>query len=96
VDTDERGRPVFWAECGAVSPDKIEHLLNKYRDTHFVFARQKNTAAAVKEKIMEVVGHITRKGRIEVIELPEDLSPFIDRKGGVHPEGGQVIRTRLD
>ncbi|HBS03844.1 MAG TPA: hypothetical protein DEA96_02690 [Leptospiraceae bacterium] len=32
-------RPVFWAEAGQVKPQKIESILRRFEDLHFVIAR---------------------------------------------------------
>lgn len=84
VAVDETGRPKFWAEAGHVSPEKLESLLKRYRDTHFVLGKWGEHLGQQLANIKKSVQGIRRNAPLDVIGFPSDSEErFIDSRGEV-------------
>jgi len=84
VKLDDSRRPVFWAECGKISPDKAVKLAKKYRDTHLVFAKPARELRRFAEEVREDLADIRRDKPIDMLGLPmEDAERFFDKDGNV-------------
>jgi hypothetical protein len=91
VAVDERGRPLFWAEAGAVGKAKIETLCRKYRDAHLVFAKWGQPHHATTDMFAQIVTSAKRRAPVELLYFPEDsLERWVDQHGVVRLERGEL------
>lgn len=80
------GRPPrFWAEAGQVGVSKVEDLVHRYPNTHFVLAKwdvRLDPWAAILEKVL---AKERRRAPVELIGFPADSEErFVDGRGNVH------------
>ncbi|MCD4779273.1 MAG: hypothetical protein K8S27_01815 [Candidatus Omnitrophica bacterium] len=83
VALDDQARPLFWAECLAVKPEKINKLLNKYRKTYFVFIRSVATLDSFTRIIAKIKKKSKHQATVEVIALPDDFDDYIADDGHI-------------
>lgn len=82
--TNEKGEPVFWAEVGTVKRKKIEKLLRRYPETHFVFARHRLDPAPFIKLVRNAATAVQRDSLrpVEVIGLPPKKERYLTDEGG--------------
>ena len=79
-----RGRPQFWGEAGAVGPDKTEHLVTAYPDTHLAFSKWDRSLDAVQAPVERAVRTTDRTAPIDLFRVPADgAERFVDAKGRI-------------
>lgn len=83
VSLDTAGEPVFWAECGQVSREKIKKLLKKYRNTHFVFLKWERDIEQFTELVGKEAAGIKRTSPVEVVKIPLDMENYIRSDGEI-------------
>ncbi|MEK6482493.1 hypothetical protein WJR50_33475 [Catalinimonas sp. 4WD22] len=83
--TDLRGEALFWGECGEVSVAKIHHLISKYRNTHFCFAKW-NIKPLPFERILEKKMNQLKKSR----SAPIDFINFSEENKHAIAENGEI------
>ncbi|MCA9402684.1 MAG: hypothetical protein KC897_02785 [Candidatus Omnitrophica bacterium] len=81
VALDAGGSVIFWAECGAVKPEKVGKILHKFRRAHFVFVKQPAHVRPFIQILEKIVRSLKHPVRAEVIAFPDDFERFIDAKG---------------
>ena len=92
-----RGRPVFWGEAGAVSPEKIDALVRRYPDTHFAMSKWDTALDPFVDLVQEAVRGATRRAPFDLLHIPADAADrFIDAKGHIDLSFSDVKRVRLD
>jgi hypothetical protein len=85
--TDE---PLFWGECGVVSTDKLQFLLNRYRNTHFVFSRWNVNPAPYAAAIDTALPRKPRRAPIELITFPASASEWFLPDGTIAIDDAQL------
>lgn len=95
--TDQRGEPVFWAEVGTVKRKKIEQLLRRYPQTHFVFARHRLDPVPFTKLVRHAVTTVRRDslGPVEVIGLPPKKGRYITEEGDFELPREAYTLTRI-
>ena len=84
VQTDEQFRPVFWGEAGKVGTRKMRTLLERYQQTHFVFAKWNARLAPIEAIVLKTKSFHSRTAPIDLISFPVDSAErFIDPQGGI-------------
>jgi alpha-L-fucosidase len=87
-------RPIFWGECGVVSIEKLNDLLNRYRGTHFVFSKWGISLDPFAELIQRAQRGLRRTAPIELLRFPADAAQYIDDDGSIRLEAEQIERRR--
>ena len=91
VAVDERSRPLFWAEAGAVGKAKVETLCHRYRRSHLVFAKWGAVHSGRAAMFEEIVLGTRREAPVELLFFPEDsLERWVDERGAVTLERGEI------
>jgi hypothetical protein len=75
-------RPLFWGECGVVSVAKLNNLLGRHRQTHFVFSKWQTTAS-FDGSIDRALTGLRRSAPVELICFPAHSTAWIDRNGRI-------------
>ena len=95
VQMDDDGQPVFWGEAGRVSQRKMQALVQRFRTTHFVFAKWDRNLAPFHKVLRKARKSIKRTAPVELISFPGDSRErFIDRDGAIHIAFEDVVRLR--
>ncbi len=87
-------RPIFWGECGVVSIEKLNDLLNRYRGTHFVFSKWAASLNPFAELIQRAQRGLRRGAPIELLGIPADAAEYIADDGSIRLEADQIERRR--
>jgi len=66
-------KPVFWAECGAVSRQKIYKILHKFPATHFSFIKIAEDIGQFKKLIIEQKEKAGHTGHVDIIGFSEGI-----------------------
>jgi hypothetical protein len=74
VQLDERGKPLFWGECGTVGLAKIRRLTRRYRQTHFAFFKWESEVEHYVTLIEKAMAGLKRTGPVELIGFPLDTA----------------------
>ena len=83
VSFDTEGRPVFWAECGETGKAKVAHLVQGFRDTHLVFAKQVTHLGPYAAMIEEAWPRNGRSAPVELLNFPPDAAELIGPDGAI-------------
>ncbi len=88
------GHPIFWAECGETSREKMMRLVRELSDTHLVFAKQGVALAPYEATVRAALGVSARRAPVELLLFPDDAWREIGPDGHVSPDcpGCDVIR----
>lgn len=87
----DNGDFLFWAEAGRVGVAKVKHLLTRYRQTHFAFAKWDRSIHHWQRIIGEIVAETKREAAVELMAFPSDsMERFVNDLGEV-----QVDRQQL-
>lgn len=77
------GKPLFWGECGQVTPGKLEKLFRQFPETHFVVAKW-GRAQGWDRILQDVLPDKPRKAPVELICFPEDSGErYISERGEI-------------
>ena len=91
-----RGRPAFWGEAGAVGPDKIEHLVTAYPDTHLAFSKWNRSLDAVRDPVDRAAQTADRTAPIDLLRFPPDSAEqFVDAKGRIAVSRNDLTWVRV-
>lgn len=85
------GRPLFWAESGQVSPEKIIHIIKTFWPLELVLARTGNAGHA--KTFTQSIEHAIQKHDRRRTRLP-GLNRIAEQTGGFSPQNRQVIQAR--
>jgi hypothetical protein len=97
VSLDPWERPRFWGEAGRISPEKIETLVKRYRDTHFAIAKWDTPLTPFAEIIQNAMAGLNRTAPFDLIRIPPDAAErFIDERGEVHVSLDLLTRRRFE
>jgi hypothetical protein len=78
------GGPLFWAEAGRVSAQKLRRLLKRFPRTHFALAVWGASLAALEIRIRRTSREAKRLAPIDLIAFPRDADVrFIDSRGTI-------------
>jgi hypothetical protein len=92
----EDGRPIFWAEAGQVSLEKIRSLLRRYRDTHFAIAKWATRLDPYVDLVNGALEGLRRSAAVDMICFPEDSAErFIDQEGHIRLTFNDLEWVRL-
>lgn len=78
--------PVFWAEAGQVSQQKLEMLFRQFPDCHFAVAKW-GQGGPWAQLLGQILQGRRRRAPVDLLVFPEDS---LERY--VHPEGGIDLR----
>ena len=85
VQADSTGVPVFWAEAGHVGRRKFTYLVERFCETHLVFAQWTSNANHFQKGMSRLKKSLNRTGPIDWIGFSADSADrFIDEKGSIH------------
>jgi len=91
-----RGRPAFWAEAGAVGPDKIEHLVTHYADVPLAFGKWDRPLEPLLETVERAVHTTDRTAPIDLLRFPPDSAErFVDAKGHISVSRDDLTWVRV-
>ena len=89
------GTMLLWIECGTVSMSKVEKLFKKYRQTHFVFVKERKDI----EVFQKNLGRYTKDARslplVDILVYPEKFAEWwVSEEGDVFipPPEVEIIR----
>ncbi|HID85990.1 MAG TPA: hypothetical protein EYP55_01255 [Anaerolineae bacterium] len=74
VQLDERGRPLFWGECGTVGMAKLRRLARRHRQTHLAFFQWEPELEHYVALIEKAVAGLRRAGPVELVGFPLDAA----------------------
>ncbi|MBT9582629.1 hypothetical protein IV102_04730 [bacterium] len=87
--------PVFWAEAGQVTLQKLETLFRQFPATHFAIAKWGNLGPW-SELLRKSVVLSRRRAPVDLLFFPEDsLERFVTGSGEIQLELEQVLVLRL-
>lgn len=96
VSLDERGRPRFWGEAGAIGAQKIDSLARRFRDTHFAIGKWDTGLAPFIDLVSDALAGRTRSAPCDLIRFPADSAErFIDEWGNIHVTHDDLEWVRL-
>ncbi len=96
IALDSQGAPLFWGEAGHVGMDKLETLLKRYRQTHFVFAKWASNLEPLTQVIAELTSTIKRSAPIDLLSIPVDSGErFFAADGTISVEHSQIKYVQL-
>lgn len=88
-------KPVFWAEAGQVTLQKLESLFHQFPGTHFAVAKWGNLGPW-KELLPRQLVLSRRKAPVDLLHFPEDsLERFVTAEGDITLSLEQVLALRL-
>ncbi len=93
---DRQDEPVFWGECGVVALDKLRFLLNRYRQTHFVFSKWATRLDPFADLIQKALPTHRRTAPVELIGFPADADKYIGEDGAISIASGTFELRRWD
>lgn len=97
VALDERGRPRFWGEAGAVGAQKIRSLARRYRETHFVIAKWDTRLDPFVALVSDALAGLKRSAPFDLITFPDDSAGrFIDADGHIRVRFEDLEWVRLE
>lgn len=88
-------QPVFWAEAGAVSPQKYRYLLRHLPHTHFAFARWGLRLPLHVERLQQELVGIRRHAPVDVLVFPEDAEARFIQDGEIQLDFAALEWQRL-
>ena len=84
VELDQNYFPIFWGEVGKVKDRKLRFLVDRYRTTHFAFAKWNVELAPFEKLLSRAISASSRSAPIDIIAFPVDSEErFIDHRGYV-------------
>jgi len=88
--------PLFWAEAGRVSNEKLKRLIHRFPRTHFAFAVWGSSLASMTARVQGQARGVNRLAPIDVIAFPEDAAmQFIDSRGTIRVHHKDLNWQRL-
>lgn len=87
--------PVFWGEAGQVGRQKIESLVRRYPDTHFVIGKWETRLRPYEEIVRKALAGVRRNAPFDLINFPESSVNTIDDDGVIHITHDDVEWLRL-
>lgn len=86
-----QGDFLFWGEAGRVGLGKVEKLLRRYRDTHFVFAKWDCRLEPWQAILQQAASQVEREAPVELLGFPPDSRErFVSDNGEVRVELDQL------
>ena len=82
VQLDAQGEPEFWGEAGRVGQRKLQTLLQRFRSTHFAFAKWDMNLEPFQRMIARHVKSIHRKAPVDLIDFPAESGDRFIRPDG--------------
>lgn len=82
VQFGDNGEPVFWGEAGQVGLKKMKDLVQRYRNTHLVFAKWHLKLEPFQKILKKETACRRRSAPIDLISLPADSDRRFIRKDG--------------
>ncbi len=92
----DSGRPRFWGECGVVSLEKLNDLLSRYRDTHFVFSKWAVSIEPFAASIDRAYRGTLRRAPVELLRFPAHAGTWIGDDGTIAVVPDDIERRRWD
>lgn len=83
LSLDPLNEPRFWGECGVVSIDKLQFLLNRYKRTHFVFSKWDTRIDLFANSIEDALPKRARSAPVELIGFPAAAAEWIADDGTI-------------
>ena len=96
VQLDDRGDPVFWGEAGRVGLRKMQRLVQRFRSTHFVFAKWNRNLAPFQRILAKATASTRRSAPVDLLCFPADSDErFIGTGGAIRIAAEDIDRLRL-
>ncbi len=96
VALNAQGHPQFWGEAGHISSKKIQSLVRRYRDTHFVVAKWGTSLRPFEKIVSMVLAVYDREVPFDLINFSEDsVERFIDGQGYIQLTFDDIEWVRL-
>ncbi|MBN1563256.1 MAG: hypothetical protein JXA10_05420 [Anaerolineae bacterium] len=82
VQLNAQGEPEFWGEAGMVGKRKIESLVRRYKNTHFVIGKWDARLDPFEKIVSGALEGVDRSAPFDLIRFPDDsIARFIDDEG---------------
>jgi hypothetical protein len=95
VQRSASGEPVFWAEAGRVGKRKMQTLVQRFRSTHFVFAKWNSKLEPFQRILTKASALSRRSAPVDLISFPADSEErFIGRDGTIRITMEELRRIR--
>lgn len=88
-------QPLFWGEAGRTRREKIQSLLKRFPDTHFVISKWNTRLAPYEEIISEALAQVKRHAPFDLINFPEASQYCVDADGNITLTVDDIERIRL-
>ena len=76
--------PLFWGEAGEVGRAKIQAIVRRYKQTHFVIAKWNTRLSSVEKIVRDAVADAKRDAPFDLLTFPPDSHRrFIDDDGNI-------------
>ena len=97
VQLNAAGEPDFWGEAGMVGRRKIESLVRRYKNTHFVISKWDTRLDPFEKMVAHALDGATRSAPFDLIRFPVDsIARFIDDEGNITITQADVEWIRLE
>lgn len=94
--TDPHGPPLFWGEAGHVSPDKIQSLARRYRQTHLAIAKWGANLHSTEGLVTQALAGSGHQALFDILCFPTDSADrFIDARGNIMLRHDDLTWQRL-
>jgi len=84
-------QPVWWAECGSVSAQKLGTLVAQLPDTHFTVAKWARSDVSGYASSLRAALPSQGRAPFEVLSFPEDTERFISDDGRVSVQWSDLL-----
>jgi hypothetical protein len=92
----QRKMPSFWGEAGRVGRDKINSLVRRFPDTHFVIGKWATRLNPHVELVRTALADTTRNAPFDLISFPNETRQCVDADGNITISFDDVEWVRLD
>lgn len=89
-------QPIFWGEAGRTGKDKIESMVRRFPDTHFVMGKWALSLRAYRQLVEKALIGVKRNAPFDIISFPEESMNGIDADGNVTLTFDDVNWVRLE
>jgi len=95
VALDADGEPVFWAECGETSRQKLAALLLGFPGTHLLVAKQVPRLDRSGALLGELAAGVAQRAPVELLDFPAGAEACLGPDGGIRVSRGDVAAVSI-
>lgn len=88
-------QPLFWGEAGQTGREKIQSLLRRFPETHFVLAKWDTRLKPYEEIVKVAMNGVKRNAPFDLLNFPEGSEEYIDEDGNILVKFEDIERIRL-